>query len=91
VALLHLKRTAAICEVEDHLIDRVKGGFGPEATLVPPPNATICAVRWSAALSPNYRMLRSVRIGTMCQMLTFKNWVNRKEYEQTVTIRAGQM
>jgi hypothetical protein len=29
VTLLRLKRTAAICEVEDHLIERVNGGFGP--------------------------------------------------------------
>jgi hypothetical protein len=27
VALLHLKRTAAICTVEDHLIERVNGGY----------------------------------------------------------------
>jgi hypothetical protein len=29
VALLHLKRTAAICAVEGHLIERVNGRFGP--------------------------------------------------------------
>ena len=31
VALLHLKRTAAISAVESHLIERVNGGFGPRA------------------------------------------------------------
>ena len=30
VALLHLKRTAAIGAVEGHLIERVNGGLGPE-------------------------------------------------------------
>ena len=33
VALLHFKRMAAICEVEDHLIERVNGGFGPRAPI----------------------------------------------------------
>jgi hypothetical protein len=36
VALLHLKRTAAIYEVEDHLIERVNGGFGPFVTNAAP-------------------------------------------------------
>jgi hypothetical protein len=31
VALLHLKRTAAIRAVEDHLIERVNGGYGYHA------------------------------------------------------------
>ncbi len=31
VALLHLKRTAAISAVEGHLIERVNGGLGPIA------------------------------------------------------------
>jgi hypothetical protein len=30
VALLHLKRTAAISAVESHLIERVNGSYGPE-------------------------------------------------------------
>ena len=29
VALLHLKRMAAICLAEGHLIERVNGGLGP--------------------------------------------------------------
>jgi hypothetical protein len=32
VALLHLKRTAAISAVESHLIERVNGRFGPEVS-----------------------------------------------------------
>jgi hypothetical protein len=32
VALLHLKRTAAISAVEGHLIERVNGRFGPQVS-----------------------------------------------------------
>jgi hypothetical protein len=34
VALLHLKRMAAICAAEDHLIERLNGGSGPEAAIM---------------------------------------------------------
>jgi hypothetical protein len=34
VALLHLKRMAAICVAEGHLIERVNGGLGPEAAIM---------------------------------------------------------
>jgi hypothetical protein len=33
VALLHLKRTAAISAMEGHLIERVNGGLGPKAVI----------------------------------------------------------
>jgi hypothetical protein len=36
VALLHLKRTAAISAVEGHLIERVNGRFGPFVTNAAP-------------------------------------------------------
>jgi hypothetical protein len=32
--LLHLERMAAIRAVEDHPIERVNGGFGPEAAIM---------------------------------------------------------
>jgi hypothetical protein len=54
VALLHLKRTAAISAVESHLIERVNGRFGPGPTLGPPPNSAIVALRWPAAPSPKW-------------------------------------
>ena len=28
-AMLHLRRMAAICAADDHLIEQVNGGFGP--------------------------------------------------------------
>ena len=34
MALLHLKRMAAIRAVEGHLIERVNGRFGPEAAIM---------------------------------------------------------
>ncbi len=47
VALLHLKRTAAISAVECHLIERVNGGYGPNCTSSPerPFSSGLCAFK----------------------------------------------